>query len=122
MPRLREGRELPVSSTKITGCRSCGGRDLRPVLDLGVTPLANRLLEPSQKGEVEPCYPLDVKFCPACTLVQITETVAPEVLFREYVYFSSFSPALLQHSKQHAEDLVARRRLGPGKRVVELAS
>ncbi len=109
-------------STRIESCRACGGADLRPVLDLGVTPLANRLLEPGRQVEPEPRFPLAVVFCAGCTLVQITETVAPEVLFRDYVYFSSFSQALLDHSRAHAEALVASRRLGPGKRVVEVAS
>lgn len=44
---------------------------LEEVLDLGRTPLADRLLTPEQLGELEPTYPLEVAFCPACGLLQI---------------------------------------------------
>lgn len=85
-------------------------------------PLANALLTPEQLHDPEPTYPLELAFCSECTLVQITETVPPEKLFREYLYFSSFSDTLLRH----AEDLVARlietRCLNAGHLVVELAS
>jgi SAM-dependent methyltransferase len=104
-------------------CRSCGSSQLELFLDLGVTPLADRLLTPEQLTEPEPKYPLQVAFCPECSLVQILETVPPEVLFCEdYPYFSSFSPALLNHSRENALDLISSRRLGPESFVVELAS
>ena len=46
-------------------------------------------------------FPLNVAFCPRCSLVQLLETVPPEVLFcKDYPYYSSFSPALLQHSQE----------------------
>jgi SAM-dependent methyltransferase len=103
-------------------CRSCRGVELVPVLDLGETPLANRLVAADALAAPEPRYPLRLVVCPACTLVQITDTVSPEELFRDYVYFSSFSDATLRHSERHAEELVARRRLGPTSLVVEIAS
>ncbi len=115
----------PVQSTSRTetACRSCGSASLSPVLDLGRTPLADRLIDPARAGEPEPVFPLKVVFCEDCTLVQITETVAPEILFADaYPYYSSFSPALLAHSRANALDRLAERRLGPDSLVVELAS
>ena len=62
-------------------------------------------------------------FCPGCSLVQIAETVAPEVLFGgDYPYFSSVSSTLLAHARANAEELIARLGLGPGSLVVEIAS
>src|SRR5262245_41374024 len=81
-------------------CRSCGQIGLQPLLSLGRTPLANALLTVEQLKAPEPTYPLDLVFCPSCTLVQITETVPPEQLFREYLYFSSFSDTILQHAQE----------------------
>ncbi|HZS38698.1 MAG TPA: class I SAM-dependent methyltransferase [Polyangia bacterium] len=107
---------------RIDACRACGGAQLDAIVDLGATPLANRLLAREELAEPEPRVPLVLVFCPACSLVQITETVAPEILFREYFYFSSFSNELLEHSRAHAEELRARRRLGPSSLVVEVAS
>jgi SAM-dependent methyltransferase len=105
-----------------TACRSCGATDLRPVLSLGQTPLANSLLTADQLNGPEPTYPLDVVFCPACTLVQITETVPPEQLFSDYLYFSSFSDTMLQHAESLAERLIAERRLHAESLVAEIAS
>jgi len=103
-------------------CRSCGGGGLVTVLSLGNTPLANSLLAREQLDRPEPTYPLDLVLCPACALVQITETVPPETLFREYVYFSSFSDTMLGHARELAEAMVERRSLGPDSLVVEAAS
>jgi SAM-dependent methyltransferase len=104
------------------GCRACGAEGLAPILSLGRTPLANALLAAEQLDAPEPTYPLDLVRCPGCTLVQITETVPPDVLFRRYPYFSSVSQTFLDHARALAERLLAERRLGPGGLVVELAS
>jgi SAM-dependent methyltransferase len=104
------------------GCRSCGARDCQMILSLGCTPLANALLSAGELQVPEPVYPLDLVFCPRCALVQITETVPPEKLFREYLYFSSFSETMLQHARELATHLIADRGLGAGSRVVEIAS
>ncbi len=64
-------------------CRSCGSSQMESVLDLGSTPLADRLLTQTQLEQPEPVFPLEVAFCPGCGLMQILETVPPEVLFCE---------------------------------------
>jgi hypothetical protein len=103
-------------------CRSCGSKDLHLVLSLGPMPLANALLAPEQLGEKEPAYPLDLAFCPRCSLVQITETVPPEELFREYLYFSSFSDTMLHHAADLSKRIVDSRGLDASSLVVEIAS
>ena len=103
-------------------CRSCGAADVETVLSLGETPLANALITPERLDEPEQRYPLDLAFCPACSLVQITETVPPEVLFRDYVYFSSYSDTMVRHATELAEQLVGERHLGRESLVVEAAS
>jgi len=103
-------------------CRSCQHSDLKEVLSLGRTPLANALLTAQQLDEPEETYPLDLVFCPRCTLVQITETVPPTKLFRDYLYFSSFSDALLQHAETIATRLRKERALNEHSLVIEVAS
>jgi len=105
-----------------TTCLACGVGGLEPVLDLGRQPLANALRPADRLSEPEPTYPLELVLCPACSLVQITETVPPETLFRDYVYYSSFSDAMLRHAETLASELIAARKLGPASRVVEVAS
>lgn len=110
-------------SNKITGCRVCGSEQLHLFLDLGNTPLADRILRKEQLQESEPVFPLEVAFCGDCSLVQILETVPPEILFaHDYPYYSSFSPALLKHSKENVLDIIKRRELNSDSFVMELAS
>ncbi len=89
---------------------------------MGHTPLANRLLTDEQLNEPEPTWPLDLVWCPECSLVQITETVSPEILFRDYAYFSSFSDTMVTHARTIAEHLIAARGLGQNSLVMEIAS
>ena len=85
--------------------------------------LADRLLTKEQLAQPELTAQLDLVFCPMCTLVQITESVSPEILFCEdYPYFSSVSPALLQHTRENAHELIQSRQLNRNNLVVELAS
>ncbi len=104
-------------------CRSCGSSSLQTILAFGNTPLADRLLTAGQLSQPELTAPLTLAFCPECSLVQILETVRPEVLFgQEYPYFSSVSQALLEHSRQNALELIESRRLTGDSLVVEPAS
>jgi SAM-dependent methyltransferase len=90
---------------------------------LGELPLADGLLREEDLRAPEGRYPLDVAFCSACWLVQILETVPPEVLFcRDYPYYSSFSEDLLEHSRRNVESLIETRGLHEESLVVELAS
>lgn len=103
-------------------CRSCGHSELDLILSLGKTPLANRLLTEKQLTENEPYYPLDVVFCPQCSLVQITETVPPEILFKDYFYFSSFSDTALENANNIAYYLINEYQLNQDSLVIEIAS
>jgi SAM-dependent methyltransferase len=111
-----------ISRTENT-CRSCGSAALAPILSFGRTPLADRLLAEADLAAPDVTAPLDLVLCQACSLVQITETVAPEVLFGgDYPYFSSVSSTLLAHSRANAEELMDRLGLEASSLVVEIAS
>jgi SAM-dependent methyltransferase len=104
-------------------CRSCGSDALKTQLDLGMTPLADRLLTAEQLNDDEPSCPLTLVFCTSCSLVQIRETVRPDILFGDdYPYYSSVSPALLSHFSASVNEILDRRSLGPQSLIVELAS
>jgi len=103
-------------------CRSCGSTRLQPILSLGRTPLANALLGPDELDKPEATYPLDLVFCPGCSLVQITETVSPEELFSDYPYFSSFADTAIASAWRLAARVALDRHLGAGSLVVEIAS
>jgi len=103
-------------------CRSCGQTNLSTILSLGKTPLANALMTETQLTQFEETYPLNLVFCPICTLVQITETVPPEKLFRQYVYFSSFADTAVQNAKALVEQLIISRELTQQSLAIEIAS
>jgi SAM-dependent methyltransferase len=109
-------------SSAIQQCRACGQRNLNLILSLGRTPLANALRTADQLSDMEEIYPLDLVWCPNCTLVQITETVPPEKLFGEYLYFSSFSDTAVQHAEEITGRLSQERHLNNNSLVIEIAS
>lgn len=103
-------------------CRACFYPKLQFVLSLGQTPLANSLPTAEQLSRLEPRYPLNVVFCPQCTLLQLAESVPPEQLFSDYLYFSSFSETMLRHAATLVGRLISDRRLGPHSLAMEIAS
>lgn len=101
-------------------CRSCGMPNLKPILSLGNMPLANGLLK--SPDELEETYPLDLVFCPDCTLVQITETVDPDKMFKDYKYYSSGSQTMLKSAADLVDKTIAEYGLNEHSLVVEIAS
>ncbi len=106
----------------VAGCRACGGRLTVTMADLGMQPASNAFLDSQAAIPREKRYPLRAKVCESCQLVQVDYDVAPEELFGNYVYFSSYSDDWLSHAKQYCE--MARRRFALHSKslVVELAS
>lgn len=114
---------MSIQYGQIDACRSCGSKRLEVVLDLGMSPLADRLLTAEQLQQPEAQYPLRLVFCHDCSLAQIDYTVPPEELFcNDYPYFSSVSDELQRHTIANVHELIERRGLGQGHRVIELAS
>lgn len=102
-------------------CRFCGG-PLADVVDLGMSPLCESFLPADRLNAMEPFYPLKVRVCEHCFLMQLEQYVAPEHIFSEYAYFSSYSDAYLDHARRYVDGVVRRLGLGPESHVVELAS
>jgi SAM-dependent methyltransferase len=106
-----------------TTCRSCGSEALSAIVKFGTTPLADALLTREELSTPEITAPLELVFCNDCCLVQINETVPPEILFsRNYPYFSSVSKSLLEHFRASATSLIETRQLGSHSLIVEAAS
>ena len=103
------------------GCRHCGSTQLVKFLSLGEQPLANRFLMKEELSQPEHRFPLEVYFCENCHLVQLIDVVDKEILFRNYIYFSSGMPKLSDHFQRYAED-IKNRFLKPSSLVVEIAS
>ena len=126
MPSLRRRRgasksfAIRSSRAKCHGCESSG---LRPILNLGDMPASDGLIPCDAPPEFEQRKPLEVGWCPECTLVQILEHRPREVLFGEdYPYFASYSRDLMDHGRRNAERLTERLGLDDSSLVVEPAS
>lgn len=105
-----------------THCRTCGSRNLTLILDLGKTALANDFLPPVDVKSYHTRLPLRVMLCPDCSLVQLADTVDPEILYSHYAYVTSTSATMDAHLTQQAEHLLATGHLGAGSKVMEIAS
>ncbi len=103
-------------------CRSCGAVDGRTVLDLGQQPLANSLVRTDATEDAERRCSLVLNLCRECRLLQLAETIRPEDLFSEYVYFSSYSNRMLEHAAAYVDSSVVTHCLHEKSFVVEIAS
>lgn len=105
-----------------TACRYCGTLLGATLLDLGEHPLSNAFPTASEAAK-EKRYPLIVKICPSCHLVQAVHDIPPGDVFTPgYVYFSSMSDSWVAHAERYALDSIERYRLGPASFVIEVAS
>jgi len=94
----------------------------RTVVDLGMSPLCESFLTSDELDRMEPFYPLDVRVCDSCLLVQLVEYVSPEEIFTEYAYFSSYSDSFVEHARDYVTMIVERLGLDRSSFVVEIAS
>jgi SAM-dependent methyltransferase len=119
---LRSVDEKPSARDGRAHCRFCASPLKLTVVDLGMSPLCESFLPAEQIEEMEPFFPLHVRACERCWLVQLPAFVAPEEIFTEYAYFSAYSTAWVEHARQYVEMISARLGLGDDDLVVELAS
>jgi len=105
----------------IDRCRICSSAHLYYFLDLGSTPLANSFVRPENAADPEPRYPLQACLCRSCGLVQLGYVVDRELLFKDYIYFSSTSETIRKHFAALAEE-VLEEYVREGDLVVEAAS
>jgi SAM-dependent methyltransferase len=103
-------------------CRFCGCGLEHTFVDLGVSPISNDFLSATQLSQMEPFYPLHVKVCANCFLVQVADCVGARHIFSDnYAYFSSFSDSWLAHAKTYVEMITERLNLSNQHQVIEVA-
>ena len=103
-------------------CRLCGSHRLGSVLDLGATPPCEKFLTQAELDEPEATFPLHLRLCEDCLLLQIPALITPEDTFTEYAYYSSFSDSWVEHAKTFVGDTAKRLGLGTDSLVIEVAS
>jgi nucleoside-diphosphate-sugar epimerase/SAM-dependent methyltransferase/quercetin dioxygenase-like cupin family protein len=101
-------------------CRGCGSTDLKDVISLGLSPLANNLLD--TLDEPTEMYPLEIKYCPNCHNVQLSYTVEPSKMFDNYLYVSSTAASFRKHFEGAAQRYFKDFKLNNDSLVVDIGS
>ncbi|SFH99279.1 Methyltransferase domain-containing protein [Bradyrhizobium sp. cf659] len=109
-------------AVELSCCRFCSAPLERVFIDLGMSPLANSYLRNEKAKQDERFFPLRAYVCGECFLVQLEEWEAPENIFGDYAYFSSYSDSWLQHVKSYVTRVIERFGIGANSKVVEIAS
>ena len=103
-------------------CRLCGASLTRTFVDLGMSPLCESYVSAEQLDDAEAFYPLHVRLCTSCLLVQLPAYVSGEHIFSDYAYFSSYSDSWVEHARQYAVAMITRLQLTSSSLVTEVAS
>src|SRR6478735_1071125 len=103
-------------------CRLCGAKLTRTFVDLGMSPLCESYVLQERLDDPETFYPLHVRLCDSCLLVQLPAYVSGEDIFSDYAYFSSYSDSWVAHAKRYADAMTERLGLTPDSLVTEVAS
>ena len=115
-----EGMRVKLLQTYKTNCRSCDSLELKRVISLGESPLANNLMStPDEKVEL---YPLEMNYCSNCHNCQLSTTVPAPKMFDNYLYVSSTSKAFCRHFEIAAEKYITKYNLGTDSKVLDIGS
>ncbi|TCC33535.1 class I SAM-dependent methyltransferase [Kribbella sindirgiensis] len=108
--------------TDSVACRLCGEPLTRTFVDLGMSPPCESFLRADQIDSGETFYPLNVRICDNCLLVQLPAYVAADDVFSDYLYFSSYSTSWVEHARRFVVDMQERLKLDEKSLIVEAAS
>jgi nucleoside-diphosphate-sugar epimerase/quercetin dioxygenase-like cupin family protein len=101
-------------------CRVCGSEQLQRYISLGMSPLANNLIQ--NPDDFVKMYPLDINFCEQCSNSQLSCVVPPREMFDNYLYRSSTTQTFRRHFEQAAEKYIELFNLNKDSLVVDIGS
>lgn len=114
-------RKLKAAKWERRTCRACRASSPVDVLSLGEQPPANAYLQARDVDRPEPRFPLVLRLCEQCGMVQLGHVVPPELLFRSYMFFTSSSRFMADHFSRLMTDC-ANEFVPPGGLIVEIGS
>ncbi len=112
----------PAEKRGGVNCRFCEAPLTHTFVDLGMSPLCETYPAAEDFHRGETYYPLHVRVCDQCFLVQLGEYESAENIFTEYAYFSSYSDSWLSHAEKYCGTMTGRFGLNDKSLVVEVAS
>lgn len=92
------------------------------MLPLEPSPIADAYVPASRLDEAQPRFPMDLYQCEGCGHVQLLDVVSADTLFRDYIYRTSDSSALVEHFRRYVEALSARFVPKPGQLAIDIGS
>lgn len=102
-------------------CRICKYDKLVPFVDLGYMPLSDLFLK--NPRQIEKKFPLEVKVCPKCFLVQLIHDVDSKLLFAQnYGFYTGGSPSSIEYFENYANSIIKRFPKEAKNYIVEIAS
>jgi SAM-dependent methyltransferase len=104
---MEQNKDQTGDFIRRSDCRFCQSQNMVTILDFGNVPLAGGFLKESDFKE-EKFFPLDLNFCNECSLVQVSNIVPAETMFKNYFYFSSSIKTLVEHMKEYAKEVNQR--------------
>ena len=122
MTKLEQPTSKRMAASVKAPCQSCDGECVE-VINLGRQPICNLFLASKQAFAEEKLYPLDLVYCPKCTLVQLRSVPPREVVFgKDFGYLTGSYPEAVHHFKNLAERLAKTFKLRKGDYVVDIGS
>jgi SAM-dependent methyltransferase len=106
----------------VVSCRLCGAELTETFVDLGMSPLCESYVSADRVDAPETFYPLHVRTCSECLLVQLPAYVAGEEIFSDYLYFSSYSSSWVEHARRYSVAMIEKLSLTADSLVAEVAS
>ena len=92
-------------------------------MDLGFAPPSNAYLNHDDLNRPELYYPLRIRVCDKCWLVQTEDFTSAEELFTaDYAYFSSTSKSWIKHAERYSKKMISEFGLDHKSFVIEIAS
>jgi len=113
---------MTVSYKRRTDCRLCGSSRLTLALPIAASPIGDQYVPADRLASAQPSYPLDLFLCDSCGHLQLLDVLPPDLLFGDYTFVTASSPGLVEHFREHAEDVISRTAPPGGSLVVEIGS
>ena len=117
-----ENSVIKKTASEPAKCRFCNTELRTTFVDLGMSPPCQTHIAPHELNHMERFYPLHAWVCHQCFLVQLEQYVAPDDIFSDYAYFSSYSDSWVEHARRYVDMISQRCKLGERSLVMEIAS
>ena len=108
--------------TKRSTCRLCNSTNLKLVVNINPSPIADHYVSKEKLDEPQEAYPLDLYLCEDCGHVQNIYVVNPDLLFRDYTFFTSNFKGLDEHFKTYSAEIINTFGLKENDFAVEIGS